>query len=599
MELKDLTAYAAKRYHMQEEFKWKHFPHFSVLTDPRTQQWVALLMRQWDGERGVMVEKCDIKCSVLPDAYRALPYLSSPVRMKGKKWVGVTFTWETDEQVVRHLLDCAMGMEETHGYTLVLETPAQPQQEIYRDTPLRFANRPSNEATPDILRRLHRLYEYGRGSFEAKCSSFYRQAKLMAHYEDDAPWDFSFVSLYPTYQDLTTAQQRGYFAWRAHVRKGDFQPIAPSAAYLYIYELLNGIGAASPQEVLAQLKAFEGGFLDAGYGDERMRQHVRRWMLEYAVVHDFPPETALACAPEELRQTDAAMAVLQAPADYDDAAVWDALRFFYKGKLADSPVLQHGGERLFSAAWRKAAETVHENGKDWFTLCFGEKKILAWRPLADALCPPPVKPQNSTYVLNNCRSYHCRGIAWLCERYDKLYFDKKRFNGLVHAADTFFRRALQTKRYLRESPEEAWAMPLLTAVWEDEQRAQAQAAVQAVKVDFSRLDKIRQDAVVTRNSLLTEEEMQEDLSVAAAAPAETAAALPLDTAQAHILRLLLDHQTAEASAYIQAQHLMPSVVADGINEALFDAIGDAVVLCEDDTLSFIEDYREDLLPLLE
>ena len=36
----------------------------------------------------------------------------------------------------------------------------------------------------------------------------------------------------------------------------------------------------------------------------------------------------------------------------------------------------------------------------------------------------------------------------------------------------------------------------------------------------------------------------------------------------------------------------------GINEALFDAIGDNILDCDNDTLSLVEDYREDLVSLL-
>ena len=43
---------------------------------------------------------------------------------------------------------------------------------------------------------------------------------------------------------------------------------------------------------------------------------------------------------------------------------------------------------------------------------------------------------------------------------------------------------------------------------------------------------------------------------------------------------------------------MPSVAADAINEVLYDELGDVAVLCEDDTLSLVEDYEEDILQLL-
>ena len=44
---------------------------------------------------------------------------------------------------------------------------------------------------------------------------------------------------------------------------------------------------------------------------------------------------------------------------------------------------------------------------------------------------------------------------------------------------------------------------------------------------------------------------------------------------------------------------MPSIAADAINEALFDEFGDTVLSCDDDKLVIVEDYREDLLDLLE
>jgi hypothetical protein len=36
-----------------------------------------------------------------------------------------------------------------------------------------------------------------------------------------------------------------------------------------------------------------------------------------------------------------------------------------------------------------------------------------------------------------------------------------------------------------------------------------------------------------------------------------------------------------------------------INEALFDDFGDTVLTCEDDRLSLVEDYRDDLALMLE
>ena len=62
MDLAGLTAYAREKYHISEQHKWADFPGFSVLADPATGKWAALLMRQWDSEAGEQIERCDIKC---------------------------------------------------------------------------------------------------------------------------------------------------------------------------------------------------------------------------------------------------------------------------------------------------------------------------------------------------------------------------------------------------------------------------------------------------------------------------------------------------------------------------------------------------------
>ena len=62
MELSELTAYAEEKFHIQEQHKWADFPGFSVLVDPNTGKWVALLMRQWDSDTGTEIQQCDIKC---------------------------------------------------------------------------------------------------------------------------------------------------------------------------------------------------------------------------------------------------------------------------------------------------------------------------------------------------------------------------------------------------------------------------------------------------------------------------------------------------------------------------------------------------------
>ena len=66
----------------------------------------------------------------------------------------------------------------------------------------------------------------------------------------------------------------------------------------------------------------------------------------------------------------------------------------------------------------------------------------------------------------------------------------------------------------------------------------------------------------------------------------------LDDTQTQILRALLHGK--ETKDILKAHQLMPSLVTDAINEALFDAIGDNVLSWDDHAISIVEDYKEDI-----
>ena len=613
MQLSELISYAREKYQIEERHKWTDFPGFSVLTEPHTGTWVALLMRQWDYETGCEIERCDLKCGKSSLSEYRRTYLSSPIRMRGDKWISVAFEEETEADVVYRLFDRAVTSGEQRGFTIILDSlRSSSSDNTQRDTPLPFSGssyRPEKEVIPDRIRAMRRLYEYGPETPESRAANFVRQGSFMADYEDDLPWSGDFSSYFPTYHDLRTEQLRGYFSWRTELRKGIYSPVPLSAAYIYIYELLNQIGTVSPEDSLQKMQAFEHGYLDPGYGDERMRQYLRRWMLEFAILNGLPAETVRQVAEPELMLGDRALSVLRSPSAHTDEEIADAILFYAGKKLPQSPVLNRDPERgkhLFSAVWRVASERFHQSSKDLFTLCFGEQTIRPWRPLASAVYHPQVRPVDGDFELDPCRLYRCRNGLWKVVSYESLFFDKNRFQGLLHAADQRFRRYCKTGHPLREVPSESWALPFIEAVIDEDRRAVLEAARPRITLDLSGLDQIRQDALTTRDSLLTQEELDEILisdepvSVPSvkdeSVPAELLPGLPLDPLPLQILHQLL--QGKPVSSLILENRLMPSILADTINEALFDEIGDTVLLCENDELSLVEDYREDLTMLL-
>ncbi len=647
MRPEELAAYAREKYNMALQEKWNSDPGlFYTLNDPDTGVMLAYLMREWDPATGEELDRCDLRCGEGALAEFPRLYLSPPFRMYGKKWVGITLDERTEPDVVYTLFDRAVANNGQYGCTLVLDPvpsvlnaagndPAGGETAgaglsvpagQYTDTLLpRRAGVPTaaKDPAPERIREMRRLYEYGSESPEMRAQNFCRQGRFMEDYEDDAPWDGGlFFCYYPTYHDMNTRQLRGYFAWRTRVRKGEYTDISASAAYMYVYELLNGIGAASPEESIEKIKAFEAGYLDAGFGNENMRRYIDRWLYEFAVVNGLDPELTVSFADPEQPKRDAALAVMRRPDEHTDTEVFDALCVFAGRKLSASPVIAADKERgthLFSEIWRYAAAHCRIEDKellsetDLFTACFGERRKAVWYPLSSAVYLDRNRNENTDYVLNECRIYRRRGGIWRAEAYEKVNFKLSRLRGFVHAADVKLRQYLKAGHPGTARPEEAWAEPFIDAVLGADKRAMREAARQNIRIDPAGLEKIRADADVTLDRLLTEEEKREltapetvqavletdvagKLTQVSAGRAVVPAGLALDETQFRILRLLLDG--ADVSDYIKAQRLMPSMVADAVNEALADEIGDNVIICDDDRLSLVEDYREDIERLM-
>ena len=645
MELSDLTAYAEEKYHIKEEFKWADFPGFSVLREPVSGKWVALLMRQWDSDSGTQLELCDLKCG--EDTHlnaQFAPNLSSPFRMRGEKWAGIRFDKDTDREVVFRLFDKAMQSSTQLLFNFALDNDTTITSQTFTETPLPRPNpqQVAGNTIPEKIRQMARMYTNAvNNSFALKCKNFYLQGKFMEDYEDNFRWNYAFWCFLPTYHDLNLRQLRGYFTWRTHLRKGEFNRSPLPFTYLYIYELLNGIGTASPEEAFQKLEEFKTAYLDSEIGETTPLRNYPRWLFDFAVINALPVDNALKYVQPDKLATEQALGILRKPEAHSDEEVVASLLTFAPKNTADSPVFNiadNKGKHLFAETWRCASQFT-ESGKDLFTLCFGEPQTHAWYPLNNAVYWERRKLEDVEYVLNDYHRFHCHNGIWQETCFLQSSMDSNRIKAFLHETDRQLRKYLKAGSTLREKKVEAWVAPFVAAVIEADKLAAAEAARPKITIDLSGLAQIRLDALRTQNALLTEEDRkEEDAPVETtalvrapralcpeppcnAAPAQPQTSTPpmrqqcalcaephcnaahapsqsvlLDELQRALLRLLLEGKSTKE--LLRENHLMPSIVTDTINEALFDEIGDNVLECEDDTISIIEDYREDITNLL-
>ena len=524
------------------------------------------------------------------------------------------------------------------GCTLVLEPPAASEREVHHDTAIpkpvpgireirgaenrKVHSAPSgtqesfslqgdsgsvglrfSEDIPGRIRKMYSLFEYEGGFMQVRAGNFYRQALFMQDYEDDVPWKGNYTYYFPTYHSLTVSQLRGYFSWRTRIRRGEYCPIPTSIAYLYIYELLNGIGADSPEDRINKIKEFEAGFLDSGIGDPRMRKNLHRWIFELAVVHNLPLESAKLYLDPELIRRDEAISILLHPEMHTDEEVFSALCILGGDKLSKSPAALYPekGKQLFREAWLAVSSHDFGDGTDFHTMCFGVRKMRPWYPFANAVYYWQEEPEDREYAVDECRIYCCRNGSWLSESYEKLHFDKTLFQSFLRETDRMLRLYLKTGRYLKEkeadackplpagkAPEELKPLPAWKAPEELKPPPAGKAPEELKPLPAGK-------APEELNPPPAKEVPKEAALISA--DTRTKPELPLDPVQIRILLRLL--RGSSPADIIREHHLMPSLIADAVNEAMYDEFGDTVISCDDDELSIIDDYREDLAHMLE
>ena len=618
MRLSELISYARERHHIEELHKWREMPGLSVLVSPASGKWIALLMRERDAG-GRIRERCDLKYS----AFRELPardYLTQGFRMPG--WLGVRFGAETERDFLLHVFD------------LAVEEEAEKVEGYYRETAI-----PGRSELPA---RIEALYA---------CEDFLSAARAMEDYEDDCPFAGTVPLYQPEYRDLTPNELRGYFTWRAALRRGEVSPHCDAFVYLYLSELMLGVGAVNAAEALDCMDAFASAYFSAGYGSEALQRNFKNWRFEYAVLNRVDAARVREYENPALRHWDEALTVLREPEKQSDEAVFAALAELGGKKLTEARGVKGLGDKAafyYAAIWRSSAPLL-------FAACFGNLRMREWRPFSDA---PRLKAvcenagQGFSYQLNELRSFAATGSGFTEYSYLRQQFDSKRFFAFLKEADTALR-----VRFLRGKASKNMSATQDIALQEAFSRAfascEAMEAAQklaAVPVRREKLADIRAAAAVTTAALLTEAETGAEreerkrreaqklpaekgaaesnasgegkqgqqgasrqieeirLAAAGATPAELAnrsetkqtdkagRTTILDAFERRCLAALLRGESVRAE--LRAAHCLTSLFAERVNEKLYDCFQDICLESEGEELFLVPDYREELETLL-
>ena len=458
------------------------------------------------------------------------------------------------DQDVKMLIERIMAEARTHQ-------SARFSNEIYADEPILKTGRQMQNFLPDQYRKMREISRWqedpkgGAGRWLSEAELFYRQGLLMADFEDDCPYNGTFKSYFPTYNAMSDRQLRGYFTWRAQVRRGTVEETSTSFAFLYLYELICGIGVDNPRDGYDKIKAFWDAYRAFEPGIDRF---ARVWLQDYAVFHELDPKllrdsktVAFDNALIELRRAARDLAPAPAPSALppkrrktseptlplppDEAheerlmAAIDALSTYNLNNSRLDRSHHRDLRHVACAVYVRMAHYYDTHRKTGIVASlFGEETAMPYTMFASAVFFAPERHEDCEYRLDPIHIYRCQNGFWECMRIHGSRQKSSKLGEMMRACDQRLRLALDPGHPLKEEKVPKY----LAKIIDDEITAWLSwdAAHQPVKIDIdlSQLGHIRSAAAQTREALLIDEEREDGtLADAEVAVAERREAEPV------------------------------------------------------------------------
>ena len=475
-------------------------------------------------------------------------------------------------------------------------------EKIYRDEPiLQPASKLVKAPVPDRIIQMKQLSYTSEAMWKTAEWLFCTQGKFMEDFDDSFDFDDVRPLSCPAYKDLTGEELRGFFTWRGKLRRGEEVPFRETYVLLAAFEAINLIGADSPEKAFENLLELYRRFSESRAGG-RLSEMLND-MLPY---YGLPKEL---CENLPASDTDRALITLIHCGEADDEALFSALSRFSEHRLESSLAFKKHPDEYrgaVCAAARALSEYCKSTGTPLHVKLFGLMLSRWHMPFRNAVFfrRDPVHA-DTEYEINEARKYVCEKGTWQLQSY--LCTRSKKLGAMMRTADSLIRRQLGIKNELKKGDVSKEEEKVISEAVNGYFAEKKKAAMPKIEIDLSKLGEIRRIADITRDRLIVDEEEKEFAAQEAeplppaeeiapqeqpAAADENAQVLPVSEGELAFLKALLYGGDIKAAA-AQAGS-MPSLLADSINEKLFDIFSDTVVEFEGDTPVIIEDYLEEL-----
>ena len=472
---------------------------------------------------------------------------------------------------------------------------------IYTDEPiLRPASQLRSPSTPEKIKEMKGLAFTPEAYWKTSAWLFYTQGKFMEDYEDNFTFDQNFVKYYPSYRELSTEQLRGYFSWRTDVQRGNIKTAPSPFVFIYLYELVNCIGSDDPKECFIRMKNFCDSYRNI---DETILKYTDVWLADMIVYYGL--DAALADELNDIKYDKILLTLINWD-KYSNDELFEAINFLSTYQLNKSlyySVAYDGFRTVLVRSFISISEFFRDKRKNsLIDKLFGNIVECSYNMFASAIFYDRQPMRSCEYSLNDIHTFTCTNGKWKCRK----YFGNRGRNGhlgdLVKAVDSLMREKADFKHKISFTGVSKSSVKLIQAeidrFYEEKRRKEAIK----IEIDLSKLVDIRRSADIIRERLIVDEEevkdirRQEETACAENAAVESCCNFPLDADEICFIKAMLYNGNIAKAA--KSCGKMVSILADSVNEKLFDCFGDTVIDFTGDIPILIDDYTEELMKMI-
>ncbi|MCQ2408283.1 MAG: TerB N-terminal domain-containing protein [Oscillospiraceae bacterium] len=451
---------------------------------------------------------------------------------------------------------------------------------------------------PAQIRQMRSLSGYdnltGQRSME---QLFYQQGKYMENYTDDYAETVQCGRSTPMYYNMKDPELRAYFTWRTRYRQGMLPAAQNAFLMLYTYEILNLIGFTSSEQAYDALGRL---FSDYGETYPQVRKSLLRWIPDFAAFYHLPYRLD--------NPREAAQVTILRHSSHSAEELLLALDLLSKYHIKDSKLYLAEPEKvadLLKAVYVKMLMHYAENKNASFSsYLLGEQRREEYIMFEGAVFLFRSLQPDGDYRLSPLCVYHCCKGNWARETFcSDPHSD--RIGAFLRTFDSLLREKLHFKSKLKQGVLPAGETEIIRDAIDSYFEEQKRKNAPIITLNEEELDRIRLAAEHTTDMLTLPEDAVQEASPAAQPepeqePEDDNDEIPDLPLSAPAMALLICLMTGESYQPLVDAGQMLSVLADEINENLYDQIGDTVIeMQDDDTPVLIEDYLDDLKGMLE